>query len=387
MDKYEKRGVSASKSEVHEAIKHLDKGLYPNAFCKILPDYAAQDPDYCNIMHADTAGTKTSLAFLYWKETGDINVWKGIAQDALVMNLDDMACAGVTGDFLISSTIGRNKNLIPGEVLAAIIEGTQEFIQKMASLDVQIHHAGGETADVGDIVRTADVGFTAFARLPREEVVVNNIQPGDVVIGLSSYGQASYESCYNSGIGSNGLTFARHEVLGHKYAALFPETYDPQVPDDLVYSGRMNLTDVVQETGMTVGEMLLSPTRTYLPVLKEVLKKHRKKIHGIIHCTGGGLTKVLHFIDNLNIVKDNIIDIPPVFRMIQKQTGAKWEEMFGVFNMGTRLEIYLPQKDVEELLPTLREFNIRAQIIGKCFASDEKKVTIAVREGEFNYKS
>lgn len=384
--KYEQRGVSATKTEVHQAIRSLDKGLYPNAFCKILPDAAGADERFANIMHADTAGTKTSLAYLYWKETGDLNVWKGIVQDALVMNLDDMACAGVTDSFIISSTIGRNKSFIPGEVLAALIEGAQEFIERMAQQGLTIHHSGGETADVGDIVRTADVGFTAFARLPREEVVVNDIRPGDVVIGLASYGQAIYESSYNSGIGSNGLTFARHEVLSNNYAGLYPESFDPQLPQDVVYTGSAKLTDKVPGTNLTVGQLLLSPTRTYLPVLKAVLANHRQDIHGLIHCTGGGQTKVLNFMEGVRVVKENLLDIPPVFRLIQEQSNADWQELWQVFNMGCRLEIYVPEEAATEVLKTLRPFNIKAQITGRCGRADEAEVAIRTKWGEWSYK-
>ncbi|MDQ3073677.1 MAG: phosphoribosylformylglycinamidine cyclo-ligase, partial [Bacteroidota bacterium] len=337
---YEKRGVSATKSEVHAAISKLDKGLYPNAFCKILPDMLSGDPAYCTIMHADTAGTKPSLAYMYWKETGDLSVWKGIAQDALVMNLDDMACAGAVENIVISSTIGRNKHLVPGEVLKALIEGTVEILDWLTDLGINIQHAGGETADVGDIVRTLDVGFTAFARLRREEVLKINVRPGDVIVGLASYGQASYESEYNSGIGSNGLTFARHEALSHKYAGIYPETFDPNTDKKFIYSGKMSLTDTFEDALLNAGRLLLSPTRTYLPFLCEVLKEDKAHIRGIVHNTGGGQTKIKHFISRVDVVKDNLHDLPPVFKMIQAQKNADWKEMYQVFNMGGRLELY-----------------------------------------------
>ncbi|MBP6828730.1 MAG: phosphoribosylformylglycinamidine cyclo-ligase, partial [Saprospiraceae bacterium] len=332
--KYEQRGVSASKDEVHAAIQHLDKGLYPNAFCKILPDIAAGNARYCNLLHADTAGTKTSLAYIYWRETGDLSVWPGVAQDAIVMNLDDMACAGCTDRIMLSSTIGRNKTLIPGEVISAVIRGTSDFVEKMGRHGVDLHLAGGETADVGDIVRTIDVGFTAFARMKRSEVLINNIRPGDVIVGLASFGQATYEDEYNGGMGSNGLTAARHDVLSKIYAEKYPESFDPKLPEAVVYTGNRLLTEKVSvgERETTVGKLILSPTRTFLPVLKEMLGVHRKKIHGLIHVTGGGQTKVLKFVKDVHVIKDNLFELPPLFRMIQESSGTPWREMYQVFN-------------------------------------------------------
>lgn len=382
---YEKRGVSAKKTEVHEAIKNLDKGLFPNAFCKILPDYVANDPDFCNIMHADTAGTKTSLAYLYWRETGDLSVWKGIIQDSIVMNLDDMACAGAVDNIILSSTIGRNKNLVTGEVLKSLIGGTSEFIDRMAELGIKITLAGGETADVGDIVRTADVGFTAFARFPKKEVVDINIKPGNVIVGLASYGKATYEDEYNSGIGSNGLTFARHEVLHNDYASLFPESYDPAIERDYVYSGNSKLTDSFEDAELNVGKLLLSPTRTYVPVIREILKNFRDKINGIIHCTGGGQTKVLHFINNLHIVKDNLLPVPAVFQLIQSQKNADWKEMYQVFNMGQRLEVYTDVNRAEDIIAIAKSFNIDAQVVGYCEEKEGKQVTLKTAEHELIY--
>lgn len=380
---YEKRGVSAAKTEVHDAIKNLDKGLFPNAFCKILPDLAAGDPDYCNLMHADTAGTKTSLAYLYWRETGDAGVWAGIVQDAIVMNLDDMACAGVTDDIILSSTIGRNKNLVTGEVLKALIGGTQSFIEKMQALGINITLAGGETADVGDIVRTADVGFTAFARCKREDIVDIKIQPGDVIVGFASYGQASYEDSYNSGIGSNGLTFARHEVLSKHYMENYPESFDPNIDKEYVYSGKYRVTDKFEN--YEVGKLLLSPTRTFVPLIREMLKNYRSAIHGIIHNTGGGQTKVLHFIKDLHIVKNSLLPVPPVFRMIQQVRTTDWKEMYQVFNMGQRLEVYTDQKTADALIALGREFQIDAQVVGYCEKGEGKKVTLRTAEGEIVY--
>jgi phosphoribosylformylglycinamidine cyclo-ligase len=380
---YEKRGVSASKTEVHEAIKKLDKGLFPNAFCKILPDFAGNDPNYVNIMHADTAGTKTSLAYLYWKETGDTSVWKGIVQDAIVMNLDDMACAGALDNIILSSTIGRNKGLVSGDVVKELINGAMEFIEKMKRLGIHIHHAGGETADVGDIVRTADVGFTAFARYLKKDVLNIDIQPGDAIIGFASYGQSSYEDEYNSGIGSNGLTFARHETLSYYYSETYPESYDPNLDNDYVYTGNQRLTDDFE--GYGVGKLLLSPTRTFVPVIREIQSKLGEKIHGIIHNTGGGQTKVLHFIDNLHIIKDNLIEVPPVFRMIQSQNNADWKEMFQVFNMGQRLEVYANKSLAADLIAIAKSFNIHAQIVGYVTEGTTKKLTLKTRVGEFGY--
>jgi phosphoribosylformylglycinamidine cyclo-ligase len=370
--KYDQRGVSASKEEVHAAIQHLDKGLYPNAFCKILPDLAAHNARYCTLLHADTAGTKTSLAYLYWRETGDLSVWPGIVQDAIVMNLDDMACVGCTNDIVLSSTIGRNKNLIPGEVVSAIIRGTSDFIEQMAQQGIRLTLAGGETADVGDIVRTADVGFTAFARMRRSEVVENSIRPGDAIIGLASFGQTRYENRYNGGMGSNGLTAARHDVLHHDYATKYPESYDPHLPESVVYTGNKSLTDRIaipagkgypaQE--ISVGQLILSPTRSFLPVLDPVLKSFRKKIHGLIHCTGGGQTKVMKFAQDVRIVKDNLFPVPPLFRLIQTCGGTAWREMYQVFNMGHRMEIYIAPKYVQPILDIAAQFGVEAQVIG-----------------------
>lgn len=385
--KYDQRGVSATKDEVHAAIKHLDKGLYPNAFCKILPDIAAGDPAYCNLLHADTAGTKTSLAYLYWRETGDLSVWPGVAQDAIVMNLDDMACVGCTGDIVLSSTIGRNKNLVPGEVIAAIIRGTSDFMEIMRQHGVQLHLAGGETADVGDIVRTADVGFTAFARMKRSDVLVNNIQPGDVIVGLASFGQATYESAYNGGMGSNGLTAARHDVLSHEYATRYPESYDPAIPETLVYSGNRRLDETVPIDGreITVGKLILSPTRTYVPVLKEIFRRHREHLHGVIHCTGGGQTKVLKFISDCHVVKDNLFDLPPLFRLIQESSGADWREMYQVFNMGHRMELYVAPQYADDLIAIAQGFGIEARIVGHVAYGEGERVTVKSPAGVFEY--
>ncbi|MBK9555134.1 MAG: phosphoribosylformylglycinamidine cyclo-ligase [Bacteroidetes bacterium] len=386
-DKYGLRGVSSQKEEVHKAIAHMDKGLYPNAFCKILPDFAAGDAAYCNVMHADTAGTKTSLAYIYWKETGDISVWEGVAQDALVMNLDDMACVGITDNITISSTIGRNKSVIPGEVLAAVINGTNRFIENMRELGVIIHHAGGETADVGDIVRTIDVGITAFGRIKRDELVVNNIQPGNVIVGLASFGQTSYETEYNGGMGSNGLTSARHDVFAKKYAGLYPESYNQQIPDEVVYNGNKQLTDLIEVNGnkITAGKLVLSPTRTYLPVIKAILAAHKSAISGMIHCSGGGQTKVLHFVDNVHIIKNNFFETPPLFQLIQEESKTDWKEMYKVFNMGCRLEVYTDQQTAEAIIAIANQFNIEAKIIGHVEAAANKKVTMHTAHGIFEY--
>lgn len=385
--KYDLRGVSASKDEVHAAIKHLDKGLYPNAFCKILPDLAAGSAKHCNLLHADTAGTKTSLAYLYWRETGDLSVWPGVAQDAIVMNLDDMACVGCTDHILLSSTIGRNKTLIPGEVIAAVIRGTSDFIEKMQSHGVNIHLAGGETADVGDIVRTIDVGFTAFARMKRSEVLVNDIRPGDVVVGLASFGQATYEDAYNGGMGSNGLTAARHDVLSKIYAEKYPESFDPKLPPEVVYTGNKLLTEKIkiENQEVSVGKLILSPTRTYLPVLQEILKNYRKKIHGLIHVTGGGQTKVLKFVKDVHIVKDNLFELPPLFRLIQESSGTAWREMYQVFNMGHRMEIYLPARHADAVMAIAEKFGIEARIIGKVKRATGEQVTVKSPFGKFEY--
>ena len=387
IDKYGLRGVSSQKEEVHQAIEKLDKGLFPKAFCKILPDFAGGDPEFCNIMHADTAGTKTSLAYIYWKETGDLNVWKGIAQDALVMNLDDMACVGAVDDIIISSTIGRNKSVITGEVLRNVIDGTMEFIERMNDFDIRIHHAGGETADVGDIVRTIDVGITAFARLKKSDLIINRIKPGNVIVGLASYGKSIYEDAYNGGMGSNGLTSARHDVFSNIYADKYPESYNPAIDKEVIYTGTKLLTDELDDLKINIGKLVLSPTRTYLPVLKTILSKYKKDIDGMIHCSGGGQTKVLHFIDDVHIIKNNLLTPPPLFKLIQEESKTDWKEMYRVFNMGTRLEIYTDEKTAEELISISRQFEIDAQIIGYVDDSDKKQVTVKTEYGEFTYAS
>ena len=383
--RYQLRGVSAEKEDIHNAIKNLDKGLYPNAFCKIIPDILGNDNEYCNIMHADGAGTKSSLAYLYWKETGDLSVWAGIAQDAIVMNTDDLLCVGATDKMLLSSTIGRNKNLIPGEVISAIINGTEDFLAKLRSLGVGIYLTGGETADVGDLVRTVIVDSTVTARMRRDEVIENNIQPGDVIVGFASSGQATYETSYNGGMGSNGLTSARHDVLGHYLAEKYAESYDHSIPEDLIYSGPHSLTEPTEIEGVDVGKLILSPTRTYLPMMVPILDNFRKQINGIIHCSGGAQTKVLHFTDKLHIVKDNMFALPPIFRMIQESSGTDWKEMYKVFNMGHRLEIYTNEKAAEEMIQIAKEFNIEAQIVGHVEASDKKQLTIKSQFGTFEY--
>jgi phosphoribosylformylglycinamidine cyclo-ligase len=375
--RYIRRGVSAGKEDVHQAIKNIDKGIFPKAFCKIIPDILGGDPEWCNIMHADGAGTKSSLAYLYWKETGDLSVWKGIAQDAIVMNTDDLLCVGATNNILISSTIGRNKNQIPGEVISEIINGTEEFLEEMRSYGIGIHSTGGETADVGDLVRTIIVDSTVTARLRRDEVISNhNIQAGDVIVGLSSYGKANYEKSYNGGMGSNGLTSARHDVFSSVYAEKYPESYDPDVPKDLAYSGKLKLTDPSPIEGVDMGKLVLSPTRTYAPVIKKMLDHFRPQIHGMVHCSGGAQTKVLHFIDKLHIIKDNLFEIPPLFRIIQEQSGTDWAEMYKVFNMGHRMELYVPEEIASELIAISERFGIEAKVIGRCGKSDAKKLTI-----------
>jgi phosphoribosylformylglycinamidine cyclo-ligase len=388
-EKYALRGVSANKTDVHAAIKNLDKGLFPTAFCKILPDFVGKDADYCNIMHADTAGTKTSLAYLYWRETGDLSVWKGIVQDAIVMNLDDMACVGCVDDIVLSSTIGRNKNLISGDVVKTLIEATVEFADTMRDFGVNIHLAGGETADVGDIVRTIDVGYTAFARMKRKDLIINNVQAGDVIVGFSSSGQSVYETEYNGGMGSNGLTSARHDVLAHEYADRFTESYNPATPRRVVYSGSKKLTDtlVIDNKEITVGKLLLSPTRTYLPLLKKILSDTEgSQIHGIIHNTGGGQTKALKFVENVHIVKNNLFTVPPLFEMIQSESKTDWKEMYQVFNMGHRLEVYCTEKTVENLLNTAKNLNIDAQIIGYVKNTEGgAKMTIDSPFGRFGF--
>lgn len=386
--RYDKRGVSASKDEVHAAIKNLDKGLYPNAFCKILPDIAAGDAEYCNIMHADTAGTKTSLAYLYWKETGDVNVWKGIVEDSIVMNIDDMACVGAVDNIILSSTIGRNKNLISGEVISVIINHAQAFIEKMAEYDVNIISAGGETADVGDIVRTIDVGFTAFARMHRDQVVNIDIQEGDYIVGFASSGQATYEDTYNGGMGSNGLTSARHDVFGKHYARKYPESYDPHVDEDVIYIGSKSLTDPSPVEGLDVGTLVLSPTRTYIPVISKILATVEKSnLHGMIHCSGGAQTKVMKFVDkNLRLIKDHLLPIPPLFELIKSESGVGYQEMYEVFNMGHRLEIYTPSKEAADaMIEISKSFNIDSQIIGRVEASSKKELIIQNDTGSYHY--
>jgi phosphoribosylformylglycinamidine cyclo-ligase len=384
--KYSLRGVSASKDEVHAAIKNIDKGIFPDAFCKIVPDLIGGDPAWCNIMHADGAGTKSSLAYIYWKETGDLSVWKGIAQDAIVMNLDDLLCVGSTGPMLISSTIGRNKNLIPGEVITAIIEGTEEFLAKMRALGIEIHSTGGETADVGDLVRTIIVDSTVTARMKRSEVISNDrIQAGDVIIGLSSYGQASYEDAYNGGMGSNGLTSARHDLLKGIYKEKYPESLDPAIPANLSYTGPFDVTDPSGEPGVDIGKLILSPTRTYAPVIKKVLEAYRDQIHGMVHCSGGGQTKVMHFVGKLKIVKDKLLPAPPLFRLIQHHSGTPWDEMFRVFNMGHRMEIYIHEKFADDIIDIARQFDIEAGIIGQCQSANAKSLLIHHQGKDYHY--
>lgn len=386
LSNYDKRGVSASKEDVHQAISKLDKGLFPNAFCKILPDYLGGNKDYCNIIHADGAGTKSSLAYLYWKETGDLSVWKGIAQDAIVMNLDDMLCVGATDNFLLSSTIGRNKNLIPGEVISAIINGSQAFIEEMQEQGISIYFGGGETADVGDLVRTIIVDSTMTARMKRNEVISNDkIQAGDVIVGLASFGQASYENGYNGGMGSNGLTSARHDVFAKYLSQKYPESFDPNVPIDLIYAGNKTLTDKVKNTPLDAGKLVLSPTRTYAPVVKSIFKEIKNEIHGLVHCSGGAQTKVLHFIQNLHVVKNHLFETPPLFQLIQESSKTDWKEMYQVFNMGHRMEIYLPEKFASTIIEISKSFNIGAKIIGYCKTSESKKLTIESEHGVFNY--
>jgi phosphoribosylformylglycinamidine cyclo-ligase len=389
-NRYNQRGVSASKEDVHQAIKNIDKGIFPQAFCKIIPDILGNDEAFCNIMHADGAGTKSSLAYVYWKETGDISVWKGIAQDAIIMNIDDLICVGATDNILLSSTIGRNKNLIPGEVIAAIINGTEEILAELREQGISIYSTGGETADVGDLVRTIIVDSTVTCRIERDKIISNdNIQAGDVIVGLSSSGQASYETEYNGGMGSNGLTSARHDVFDKSVANAYPESFDPAVPFDLVFSGGKKLTDNVQideSTSVTAGKLVLSPTRTYAPVIKKVLESHRKQIHGIVHCSGGAQTKVLHFVnDNVHIIKDNMFPVPPLFQLIQEQSGTDWKEMYKVFNMGHRMELYVPAEIAEDIIAISKSFNINAQIIGRVESADKKQVTINSDKGNYTY--
>ena len=385
--RYQARGVSAGKEDVHQAIKNIDKGLFPQAFCKIVPDYLTQDTDYCIAMHADGAGTKSSLAYMYWRETGDLSVWKDIAQDALIMNIDDLLCVGATGPILVSSTIGRNKRLIPGEVIKAIIEGTEEVLAMLRKAGMDIHSTGGETADVGDLVRTIIVDSTVVCRMKRSEVVSNHtIQPGNVIVGFASYGEATYERGYNGGMGSNGLTAARHDVFNKSLAEKYPESYDQGIPNDLIYSGSKSLTDSVDGAPINAGKLVLSPTRTYAPLLIEILSKYRKQINGMVHCSGGGQTKVLHFVDQVHIIKDNLFPCPPLFRMIQEESGTTWQEMYKVFNMGHRFEIYTDALTARELIAIAQSFNIEAQVIGSVAASEQKQVTIRSEFGEFHYE-
>lgn len=385
--RYAQRGVSASKSDVHNAIKNIDKGLFPKAFCKIVPDFLTNDPDYCLVMHADGAGTKSSLAYAYWKETGDLSVWKGIAQDALIMNIDDLICVGATDHIMLSSTIGRNKNLIPGEVLSAIINGTEALIQDLKSHGITIHSTGGETADVGDLVRTIIVDSTVTARLKRSAVIDNaNIKAGDVIVGLASYGQATYEKEYNGGMGSNGLTSARHDVFSKDIARKFPETFDPGVPKNLVYSGGVELTQSIENSPLNAGKLVLSPTRTYAPIVKEILSKYdANTIHGMVHCSGGAQTKILHFIDHLHIVKNNMFTVPPLFKLIKEQSKTDWKEMYQVFNCGHRLELYVAKEVADSIIGIASKFNVEAHIIGHVEASPEKKLTIKSEYGTFEY--
>lgn len=384
--RYNQRGVSASKEDVHNAIKDIDKGLYPNAFCKIVPDFLGNDPEYCNIMHADGAGTKSSLAYVYWKETGDLSVWKGIAQDALIMNIDDLLCVGATDNILLSSTIGRNKNKIPGEVISAIINGTNELVNELASMGVNIYPTGGETADVGDLIRTIIVDSTVTCRLKRSDVIDNgNIKDGDVIVGLSSFGQSTYEKEYNGGMGSNGLTSARHDIFSNYLAKKYPESFDVEIPEHLAYSGSCLLTDKIEGTDTDAGRLVLSPTRTYAPVIKMILEELRPEIHGMVHCSGGAQTKILHFIDHLKVVKNNLFPIPPLFKLIQKESGTGWKEMYTVFNMGHRFEIYLPQEFAQKVIDISKTFNIDAQIVGYCEASNKRELVIESEFGKFIY--
>jgi len=384
--RYNLRGVSATKDDVHKAIASINKGLFPNAFCKIVPDYLTQDPNHCIVMHADGAGTKSSLAYMYWKETGDLSVWKGIAQDALIMNVDDLLCVGAVDNIILSSTIGRNKNKITGEVIAAIIQGTEELIAELASHGVHIHSTGGETADVGDLVRTIIVDSTVAARMKREDVIDNaNIQVGDVIVGLASFGQSTYESEYNGGMGSNGLTSARHDVFSKLLAKKYPESFDPDVPNELVYSGHKALTDPT-ETPLDAGKLVLSPTRTYAPIIKAILNQvDRKQIHGMVHCSGGAQTKILHFIDELHVIKDNLFDTPPLFKLIQEQSGTDWKEMYQVFNMGHRMELYVPEVVAAEIIQISESFGVAAKVVGRVEASTKKQLTILSPHGEFRY--
>jgi phosphoribosylformylglycinamidine cyclo-ligase len=384
--RYNLRGVSAGKEDVHNAIKKVDKGLFPKAFCKIVPDTLTGDETYCIVMHADGAGTKSSLAYMYWKETGDLSVWKGIAQDALIMNIDDLLCVGATDNILLSSTIGRNKNLVTGEVISAIINGTEELLAELRNQGIGIQSTGGETADVGDLVRTLIVDSTVVCRMKREEVISNHtIQPGDVIVGLSSFGQASYESSYNGGMGSNGLTSARHDVFSHELATKYPESFDAAVPEDLVYSGSYKLTDSVKDSPINAGQLVLSPTRTYAPIIKKILDNHRSEIHGMVHCSGGAQTKVLHFVENVHIIKDNLFELPPLFKTIQEESKTEWKEMYKVFNMGHRMELYIAPELADTIIEISKSFNVDAKIVGRVEVYDGKKLTIQSEFGEFVY--
>ena len=384
--RYDARGVSASKEDVHNAIKNIDKGLYPKAFCKIVPDILGADDAYCTIMHADGAGTKSALAYMYWKETGDMSVWKGIAQDAIIMNTDDLLCVGAVDNILLSSTIGRNKNLVPGEVIAALINGTEEILQNLRDNGIGIYSTGGETADVGDLVRTLIVDSTVTARMKRSEVISNDtIKGGDVIVGMASHGQSTYESEYNGGMGSNGLTSARHDVFGKYLAKKFPESYDPGVPSDLVYSGSKTLTEEIKGTGLTAGKLVLSPTRTYAPIIKKVLDEYRGAIHGMVHCSGGAQTKVMHFVEGVHVIKDNFFSIPPLFKMIQEESGTEWKEMYKVFNMGHRMEVYLPEEHAKGIIDISKSFGVDAQIVGRVEAAKSNKLTLKSEFGTFEY--
>ena len=385
-NRYNQRGVSADKEDVHAAIKNVDKGLFPKAFCKIVPDYLTGDQDYCIIMHADGAGTKSSLAYMYWKETGDISVWKGIAQDALVMNIDDLLCVGATDNILLSSTIGRNKNLIPGEIISAIINGTEDLLEELRKYGIEIRSTGGETADVGDLVRTIIVDSTVMTRMKRSEVITNaHIQDGDVIIGFASFGQAVYEDRYNGGMGSNGLTSARHDVFGKDLSEKYAESFDPSIPSYLVYSGSKGLIDKIEGVPLDAGQLVLSPTRTYAPVIKKILESHRKNIHGMVHCSGGAQTKVLHFVDDLHVIKDNLFPVPPLFQLIKEQSGTDWKEMYKVFNMGHRMEIYLSPEFADEIITISESFGVDARIVGRVKAYEGKKLTIKSENGDFIY--
>ncbi len=385
-DRYNQRGVSASKEDVHEAIRHIDKGIFPKAFCKVVPDLLAADPAFCTIMHADGAGTKSSLAYIYWRETGDLSVWKGIAQDAIIMNVDDLLCVGATGPIFLSSTIGRNKNRIPGEVIAAIIDGTEEVLAMLRSYGLEIHSTGGETADVGDLVRTIIVDSTVTTRIKRSDVINNaNIQAGDVVVGFASFGKATYENSYNGGMGSNGLTSARHDIFLKTYAQKYPESFNPEVPEELVYSGKYQVTDSLPNVPIDVGKLVLSPTRTYAPVMVQVLKEMRSSIHGLVHCSGGAQTKVLHFIENLHVIKDNLFMPPPLFQLIYEQSATSWQEMYKVFNMGHRMEVYIPENLAPRVIAIAKSFDIDAKIIGRVESGAKKQVTLRTAEGDFIY--